>query len=116
MSYAGPAAPRSAKRPLPPRVPAVPRATSSDWRQLAVFGAGLALGIALGAGVALLTAPQDGEQTRDDIRRRARRTRRVLEDRGLDAWIGVRKELRLAKQALLRRKAAAETDDATEAS
>ena len=116
MSYAGPSTSRAAKRPIPSRVPAVTRATSSDWRQLAVFGAGLALGIALGAGVALLTAPQDGAEARDAIRRRVRQTRRKFEDRGTNAWIGVRKEIRLAKKALLRRKAAAETAEATEAS
>lgn len=115
MSYAGPAS-RSAKRPIPSRAPVVPRATASDWRQLAVFGAGLALGIALGAGVALLAAPQDGAEARDAIRRRVRQTRRELEERGTDAWVGVRKEIRLAKKALLRRKAAAETAEATEVS
>lgn len=37
------------------------------------------LGIALGAGVALLMAPRSGEETRQDIKRRARRVRRAAE-------------------------------------
>ena len=37
------------------------------------------LGIALGAGVALLMAPQSGEQTRRDLQRRARRVRRAAQ-------------------------------------
>src|SRR4029078_5987754 len=38
------------------------------------------LGIALGAGVALLLAPRSGEETRRDIKRRARRVRRAAEN------------------------------------
>ena len=38
------------------------------------------LGIALGAGVALLLAPRSGVETRRDIKRRARRVRRAAEN------------------------------------
>jgi gas vesicle protein len=38
------------------------------------------LGIALGAGVALLLAPRSGEETRRDIKRRARRVRKAAEN------------------------------------
>jgi gas vesicle protein len=38
------------------------------------------LGIALGAGVALLLAPRSGLETRRDIKRRARRVRRAAEN------------------------------------
>ena len=40
----------------------------------------LLLGIALGAGVALLLAPQTGEETRRDIARRARRAQAAAQD------------------------------------
>jgi gas vesicle protein len=40
----------------------------------------LLLGIALGAGVALLLAPQSGEETRRDIARRARRAQDAAQD------------------------------------
>lgn len=46
-------------------------------------GSGVALfllGAALGAGVALLFAPQDGEETRAQIRRNARRVKRRARD------------------------------------
>ena len=38
------------------------------------------LGIAIGAGIALLFAPQSGVETRRDLRRRARRARRAAVD------------------------------------
>lgn len=40
----------------------------------------LLLGIALGAGVALLLAPQSGEETRQSIARRARRAQEAAQD------------------------------------
>jgi gas vesicle protein len=40
----------------------------------------LLLGIALGAGVALLLAPQSGEETRREIARRARRAQEAAQD------------------------------------
>jgi gas vesicle protein len=92
-----------------PRRPARPAASvarpSSDWQQVAVFGVGLAVGIALGAGIALLTAPQSGEETRSDLRRKAQRTTRLVGRRSRDAWLDVRDELRGATRALSRRKA-----------
>ena len=47
------------------------------------------LGALVGAGVALLLAPQSGEETQDEIRRRARKLRAQAEDR-----------LRIAQQQL----------------
>lgn len=44
-----------------------------DSSGAAMFGAGLMLGIAVGAGLALLLAPQSGDETRRLIKRRARR-------------------------------------------
>ena len=45
----------------------------SQWRNAAIFGAGVALGALIGAGAALLYAPQSGEETRELISERAQR-------------------------------------------
>jgi hypothetical protein len=118
MSYAGPTKTRATgassnaeagSRKAAARRPAVRTSSSADhgtdWQQLALFGAGLAVGIALGAGIALVTAPQAGEETRAGLRRKARRTTRMLGRRSRDAWLDFRDELRGATQALSRRKA-----------
>lgn len=76
-----------------------------DWMQVAIFGAGLALGITLGAGVALLAAPQSGTETRADLIRTARRARTAVGRRGNDAWLDLQDELRGMTRALRRRKA-----------
>jgi gas vesicle protein len=125
MSYAGPTKTRAASAPpsasagsraAPPRRQEGRNAGTSDngtdWQQLALFGAGLAVGIALGAGIALVTAPQAGEETRADIRRKARRATRMLGRRSRDAWLDLRDELRGATQALSRRKARRATERA----
>lgn len=44
-----------------------------QWRHAAIFGAGIALGAMIGAGAALLLAPQSGEETRELISERAQR-------------------------------------------
>jgi len=44
-----------------------------QWRHAAIFGAGVALGAMIGAGAALLFAPQSGEETRELISERAQR-------------------------------------------
>ncbi|MDQ6886617.1 MAG: YtxH domain-containing protein [Gemmatimonadota bacterium] len=54
-----------------------------DWGSIGLFAAGLALGIALGAGTALLTAPMSG-----------RETRQYLGDRVEERWSGLRDEVR----------------------
>jgi hypothetical protein len=116
MSYAGPSRTQSARtsdaevRTSTIAPPSSPRRLpeplqDTDWRQLAVFGAGLALGIALGAGAAMLTAPQSGAETRADIRRVVARKRRAIGRRSNDAWQDLRSELRSARQAFRRRKA-----------
>ena len=45
---------------------------TSEWDSLGVFGAGLAVGLAVGAGLALLLAPQSGEETREILGDRSR--------------------------------------------
>jgi hypothetical protein len=77
----------------------------TDWQQLAIFGAGLALGLALGAGAALLTAPQTGEETRAALRGRVRRIKRTTARRSRDAWSELGDELRGATASLRRRRA-----------
>ena len=70
-----------------------------DWERIAIFGSGIALGAALGAGVALLFAPFSGEETRAAIRRRGAR----LATRSHDAWEDLRDELRWAARRGKRR-------------
>ena len=77
----------------------------TDWQQVAIFGAGLALGLALGAGAALLTAPQSGEETRAALRGRAKRIGRSTSRRSRDAWADLREEIQSAKLAMRRRRA-----------
>ena len=106
MSYAGPA--HRGKRALhmdpaasgflrpsdlgrqPPSQP-MPR-PSRKGKSTAVVAAGIVIGLAVGAGVALLFAPNTGEETRHSIARRGKRFSR----RGHDAWDDLRYELRRA--------------------
>lgn len=54
---------------------------TDNMRSAAVFGAGLAIGALLGAGAALLFAPQSGEDTRELIAERAQRLGGRVSDR-----------------------------------
>jgi gas vesicle protein len=63
-----------------------------DWQHIAIFTAGALLGAAIGAGAALLFAPQSGARTRHNIARRGRHFR----TRTADAWEDLRHELRFA--------------------
>jgi len=65
---------------------------------MTVFAAGIALGLAIGVGTTLLSAPQTGEETRHALARRARRLRR----RGGDSWEDLRHELRRAARERMR--------------
>ena len=115
MSYAGPARARKARPSTSRAAPdggGAPAARSTktfgaadtDWRQVAIFGAGLAFGILLGGGIALLTAPQTGDETRDDLRRGARRATGLVGRKSRGAWLDLRDELRRAARGLHRRK------------
>lgn len=63
-----------------------------DWQRVAIFATGTLLGAVVGAGAALLFAPQTGEETRRDLARRGRR----LRSRTADAWDDLRDELQWA--------------------
>ena len=63
-----------------------------DWQRVALFATGTLLGAVVGAGTALLFAPQTGEETRRDIARQGRR----LGSRTADAWDDLRDELQWA--------------------
>src|SRR5688500_4908689 len=69
-----------------------PYVRSLEWGDAGVFGAGIALGVLIGAGAALLFAPQSGSETRDDIVRGTR----DFGFRATDAWEDLREELRHA--------------------
>lgn len=63
-----------------------------DWQHIAIFATGALLGAAMGAGAALLFAPQSGARTRHDIARQGRQ----FGERTADAWEDLRHELRHA--------------------
>lgn len=67
-----------------------------------VLAVGVAIGLVLGAGAALLFAPQSGAVTRRSLVRRTRR----LGVRGHDAWDDLRLELRRLQRKAARRRAA----------
>ena len=52
-----------------------PYSREVNWRLFALVGASMAAGVALGAGIALLTAPQSGGHTRLALARELRRHR-----------------------------------------
>jgi hypothetical protein len=61
-----------------------------DWRGTGILSLGIIAGALVGAGVALLLAPQSGEETREQIADRARR----LGSRADASWEDLRDELR----------------------
>ncbi|MDX1646774.1 MAG: YtxH domain-containing protein [Longimicrobiales bacterium] len=64
---------------------------SDQEREAVSFVSGLVLGAIIGAGVAMLTAPQPGRKTRKRIRKQARRIQGSASDR-LDELAGDIKE------------------------
>lgn len=86
--------------------PSKPRGRSySDdmqWRHAAIFGAGIAIGAMIGAGAALLFAPQSGEETREMISDRARGVRGRIGDRIDDARGDLNWYLRRGRRKLRR--------------
>lgn len=108
MSYAGPADSSPSSRGTIPARPDLSRAAhkarEARWAQLAVFGTGLALGIAVGAAAALLAAPQSGAATRRDLRLGAGRLRTSARHRSRDAWEDIRREVRGLKRTLQKKR------------
>jgi hypothetical protein len=109
MSYAGPVS-RAKRAPGPSGAttksrPPARRAPSQtdDHRPTLVFAAGIVVGLAVGAGVALLLAPQAGADTRRTLGRQTRR----IGQRGHDAWDDLRDEFR---RALRQRRRARQRD------
>src|SRR5688500_18622602 len=102
MAYAGKTG--SAQR-LRPAVNSLP---SNNSRPVGRTAAGVAVGLLIGAGLAILFAPQDGWESRRRLRRGFRRAR----NRGLDAWDELSDELRKARRKLrrARRRAALAAD------
>jgi gas vesicle protein len=88
--------------PLPPRRRRPRTGPVDAGDRTSGFVAGLAMGLAIGAGVALLLAPQSGSEARYSISRAARRLRR----RGNDAWEDLGDELRRYRRKSRRRREA----------
>ena len=76
--------------------------SSRDWAGLGMLAAGIVVGTLLGAGVALLYAPQSGIETRLDARRRARRLRAEAAGRWDEISGGVRSATRQGSKRLHR--------------
>ena len=64
------------------------------------FAAGLLIGALVGAGIALLFAPQSGEDTRRIIRKKARRIANQAQDRYEDVKDRIKKARQRAEEAL----------------
>lgn len=71
----------------------------TDWGRIGAFGAGIALGALIGAGAALLFAPQSGPELRRDIVLRARTAK--LDAR--DAWDDLGDQLSMLRRAARRK-------------
>ena len=83
------------RRPVEPSDITEPSGSPHDRSELAragLLGSAIAIGVLVGAGAALLFAPQSGEETRADL---AHGTRRVRNRAG-NAWDDLRDELRWA--------------------
>lgn len=83
-------------------------ASAHEPRPVGAVAAGMAVGLLVGAGLALLYAPFEGRDARRALRRRVRR----VGYRSQDAWLDLRDELRRAalkvKRARRRSRLAAE--------
>jgi hypothetical protein len=75
---------------------------SRSWAGVGMFAAGIAVGALLGAGVALLYAPQSGIETRLDARRKARRLRAEAAGRWDELAGGLRKATRQGTKRIRR--------------
>ena len=126
MSYAGPTSKTNRASNIPPlgegeeSRPRSAALRAANWPsrsakrqggQTAVFAAGLFVGLAIGAGVALLFAPDSGAHTRRALIRRGRR----VTVRGRNAWDDLGHEFRAAirnRRRAWRKKRAARQESA----
>jgi hypothetical protein len=74
----------------------------TDWGQVGVFGAGIAIGALIGAGAALLLAPATGFETRTRLASTARRRGARVADQFDDLTDDVRRGARRGKQKVSR--------------
>lgn len=74
----------------------------TDWAQVGVFGAGLAIGALIGAGAALLLAPSTGFETRTRLAATARRRGARVADRFDDLTDDVRRGTKRSKRKVAR--------------
>jgi gas vesicle protein len=70
----------------------------STSRPIGALATGLAIGLLVGAGIALLFAPRVGSEIRHALQRRLKRAGR----RGRDAWSDLGDEMRHARHVVLR--------------
>jgi hypothetical protein len=85
-----------------PRVTGRPWAEGRDWARLATLGGGIAVGVLLGAGVALLFAPASGEDTRELLLEQARAAGGRVRDRFDDLRDDVRWATRRGRRGVRR--------------
>jgi hypothetical protein len=105
MAYGGPARTEEKPRSTGPRLAPVTD-DGARWGGVALFAAGVTLGMSLGASLALLYAPDTGRKTRARLRRGGRMAAR----RSRDAWDDLRYELRAAVRRRRREAALAARD------
>ena len=79
-----------------------PYTEEPDWARAGFFSAGLALGALLGAGAALLYAPQSGFETRTLLAGRARRMRARATDRWDELGAELQRATRLSRRRVRR--------------
>jgi hypothetical protein len=77
--------------------------SEQDSSGVAMFGAGLMLGLAVGAGLALLLAPQAGDETRRLIKRRAKRLGDHVSESVEDLRDDIRRSARRGEKRLRQR-------------
>ena len=113
MAYAGKTSDlrRSLPRPNPQPSRGLPadsamKSNAASRRGMGVLATGIAIGLVVGVGVALLLAPQSGADTRYGLKRGLRRVGR----RGRTAWDDLREEFRHARRQLQRARRRARMD------
>ncbi|HYC51219.1 MAG TPA: YtxH domain-containing protein [Gemmatimonadaceae bacterium] len=103
MAYAGKSGEAGRLRPTANSL------SHNNSRPIGRTAAGVAVGLLVGAGIALMFAPQDGWESRRRLRRGLRRARH----HGMDAWDELSAEFMKARRKLrrARRRAALVADD-----